>query len=113
LLHFFGPCLVSTISVLSTPLESTIFLISLTCSLAVDPSLHTAGGILPLHAGLVVPSLHTGGVPVAADSTPLIVHTSGLSPPAQVGNEPSVHLAGPTYLVETVVALLGSEPSLQ
>jgi hypothetical protein len=113
LLHFFGPDFVSTTSFLSTPLSSISTLTSLTYSLAVDPSLHTLGGTLPVHAGLVVPSEHAGGVPVAAVSLQLIEQTSGLSPPAHVGNAPSEHLAGPTSLVVFVVALLGSEPSLQ
>lgn len=109
--HFVGPCLVSVILVLSTPLESTIFIVSLVFSLAFDPSAQTAGGMFVVHAGLD-PSEHAGGVPVAADSTAAMVQMSGFLPPAHVGKAPSAHLAGPVSFLETVVALLGSEPSL-
>lgn len=87
-------------------------MVSLVSSLALDPSAQTAGAMFPVHAGLD-PSEHAGGVPVAADSTVAMVQMSGFNPPVHVGNYPLAHVAGPTSLVETVVALLGSEPFLQ
>jgi len=96
--HFVGPCLVSVIFVLSTPLESTIFIVSLVFSLAFDPSEQTAGGMFVVHAGL--------------DPSEAMVQMSGFLPPAHVGKAPSAHLAGPVSFLVTVVALLGSEPSL-
>ena len=109
--HLVGPYLVSVIFVLSTPLESTIFVVSLVFSLAFDPSVQTEGGMFVAHAGLD-PSEHDGGVPVAAVSLVAMVQTSGFLPPAHVGKAPSAHLAGPVSFLEIVVALVGSEPSL-
>jgi hypothetical protein len=78
--HFEAPCLISIVSVLTLPVESMISFLTLTTSVARDPSLHSVGAFLSVH----FPS-------------------TGLIPPVHNGKFPSEHCAAPlsTVLVST------------
>jgi len=88
--HLDEPALVSAITFLSTPDESLIIVVSLTDSLAVEPSAQVDGFFLSEHNG-IEPSEHFGGVPLAVP----VGHVPGAFLSVQVGALPSLHKAGP------------------